>query len=345
MRRRGFTLIELLVVVSIIAVLIALLLPAVNGARESARRTQCVNNLKQLGLAVQNYASAVGALPPTATTNPSTTTNQPTNNFGMKARILPFLEQDLMFNALNQGAIAEAGAGSLGAFSNDTVVTSQIAAFLCPSDINVPVGTRAVNSIARQVGYGSYPNNIGTIFRNNGGRLDGPAYHMGTPSQGGTLTLAKISDGLSNTALFSEWIRGRNLPNSNTGLSRVYDASIAFPSTNGSVPLINYLKGCESSTTPYPAYDAKGPKWLNHNCAEGGGYSHIMTPNLQACFYQGDGSQAGRTLVGASSRHGGGVNVCFLDGSVKFIKNSIAQATWWAIATRAGGEVIDAGSL
>jgi prepilin-type N-terminal cleavage/methylation domain-containing protein/prepilin-type processing-associated H-X9-DG protein len=339
MRRRGFTLIELLVVVSIIAVLIALLLPAVNGAREAARRTQCVNNLKQLGLAVQNYVTSVGALPPTATTDPSGFPKQPTNNFGMKARVLPYLEQVQMYDALNMTDNAEAATRS-----NDTVVTMQIGAFLCPSDINVPVGTRAVNGIARQVGYGSYPNNIGTIFRNNGGKLDGPAYHMGTPSQGGTITLNKISDGLSTTVIWSEWIRGRNLPNSNTGLSRVYDATVAFPSSNGFVNPLNYLNGCMGSTTPYPAYDNKGQKWLNHTCGEGGGYSHIMTPNVKACFFQGDGAQPGRTLVGASSNHPGGVNVCFLDGSVKFLRNSVAHATWWAIATKAGKEVVDAAS-
>jgi len=345
MRRRGFTLIELLVVVSIIAVLIALLLPAVQGARESARRTQCVNNLKQLGLAVQNYASSVGALPPSATTDPSGFPKQPTNNFGMKARVLPFLEQDQMYNALNQGDNAENALGT-----NDTVVTAQVNAFLCPSDINVPIGTRTfVNGVvgARQVHYGNYPNNVGTIFTNNGGKLDGPAYHMGTPAQGGTLTLNKISDGLSNTVIFSEWIRGKNqgATQPKDGLHQVYVASLPFPSANGFVPLLNYLNSCKGSVTIYPAYDHKGMKWLNQACGEGGCYSHIMTPNLQACLFSGEAPHPARTLTGASSNHPGGVNAVFLDGSVKFLKNSISPATWWAIATRAGGEVVDAGSL
>ena len=85
-------------------------------------------------------------------------------------------------------------------------------------------------------------------------------------------------------------------------------------------------------------------KWLNHNCGEGGCYSHIMTPNLHACLFSAVTPDAGKTIIGASSNHPGGVNVCFLDGSVKFIRNSVAQTTWWGIATRAGGEVIDAGS-
>jgi prepilin-type N-terminal cleavage/methylation domain-containing protein/prepilin-type processing-associated H-X9-DG protein len=343
MRRCGFTLIELLVVVAIIAVLIALLLPAVQGARESARRSQCVNNLKQLGLAVNNYATALGALPPTASTTPSTLTHQVMNNFGMKARILPYIEQVVLWNSLNQGGASEAGAGSLAAGSNDTVVTTQVNTFLCPSDINVPIGTYGFlnGTGSRQVGYGSYPNNIGTIFRNNGGRIDGPTYHMGTPSQGGTVTLSKVTDGTSHTAMFSEWIRGRNIATS-TGLQQVYVGGLPFPSSNGNVPLKTYLDSCRNSQTIYPAYDHKGMKWLNDNCAEGGCYSHIMTPNLHACFFSGEGPQAGRTLVGASSNHGGGVNVGFLDGSVKFIKSSVSETIWWAISTRAGGEVVDA---
>src|SRR5438046_4169318 len=94
--RRAFTLIELLVVIAIIGVLIALLLPAVQSAREAARRSQCVNNLKQLGIAIQNYADSNGALPPTGSNGG--------NNFSMKGRLLPFMEQQQVWNALNQSA-------------------------------------------------------------------------------------------------------------------------------------------------------------------------------------------------------------------------------------------------
>ena len=99
-----------------------------------------------------------------------------------------------------------------------------------------------------------------------------------------------------------------------------------------------------TSTTVYPNYDQKGRLAFYDYCGAGGCYSHIMPPNTKACFFSGDGEEAGRTLVGASSNHSGGVNVGFLDGSVKFIKNSISRPTWRALATRDKGEVIDASS-
>ena len=350
MRRRGFTLIELLVVIAIIAVLIALLLPAVQAAREAARRSQCVNNLKQLGLAVMNYESSNGALPPTGTISPSGTPLQNIGNFGMKTRLLPFLEQQALFNTMNMTYNGEAPQGQ-----NDTILTTQLNAFLCPSDANVPtlMYTMFNGSGQKQVGYTSYPNNIGTIASNNGGVLDGPAYIMAAPlnatgAQGGTVTLAGIIDGTSNTVIFSEFIRGRADTVSTTGLHQIFVASIAYPSTNTYVVPTTYSMACQSSTT-LPAASAnenvKGCFWYNDKCSQGGGYSHISTPNLKACLFSNDTDAfQGRTIVGASSYHPGGVNVAMIDGSVRFIKNTVAPVTWWALATKAGNEVISSDS-
>jgi prepilin-type N-terminal cleavage/methylation domain-containing protein/prepilin-type processing-associated H-X9-DG protein len=352
MKRRGFTLIELLVVIAIIAVLIALLLPAVQAAREAGRRAQCVNNLKQMGLAIQNYIDVQGAIPPTAM-NQLGAPNPSSNNFGMKARILPYMEQVGIFNALNQTSNWEQGTGSPpgNEGSNDTVVIQQINTFLCPSDANVPCGTYTFKDgvTKGQTAYGSYPNNLGTIFYNNGGKFDGPAHRMSeaTPNNHGVVvTLPMITDGLSNTVIFSEWVRGRNQNASpSNGVWAIYLSSMAEPTANTTTSVNLYVAPCQSSTTFAANYDHKGQKWGNHNTAEGGGYSHVMMPNTKACFFSNKTTVDIDTLVGASSNHPGGVNVGMLDGSVKFIKNSINPTTWRAIATMNAGEVISADSL
>src|SRR4051794_33036639 len=130
-RRRGFTLIELLVVIAIIAVLIGLLLPAVQAGREAVRRAQCVNNLKQLGLAVANYEGANGALPPSGTG----LGDGDGNDFSMQARLLPFMEQGVIYNSLNQNFWA---ASNSYFAAQTTAVRTRINSFLCPSDANDP---------------------------------------------------------------------------------------------------------------------------------------------------------------------------------------------------------------
>ena len=347
MRRSGFTLIELLVVIAIIAVLIALLLPAVQAAREAARRMQCVNNLKQLGLALQNYASSNSeALPPTGALSPANNPQGPIGNFGMKTRLLPFIEQTSLYNTLNVSFNGFAPSGQ-----NDTILVTQLNAFICPSDANIPnySYTMVNGSGAKQVGFTNYPNNIGTIYRNNGGVYDGPAYLLAAntnsnAAQGGVVTLSSVTDGTSNTVMISEWLKGRG--DTSLGHHQVYKNGIPFPSANTYVPLINYLQPCKNSTTLSGitgAFNYKGAFWFNHKCGQGGGYSHIMTPNLNACVFSTDGDFApGETSIGASSNHPGGVNVAMLDGSVRFVKDTVNQVTWWGLATKSGGEVISA---
>jgi prepilin-type N-terminal cleavage/methylation domain-containing protein/prepilin-type processing-associated H-X9-DG protein len=324
-RWRGFTLIELLVVIAIIAVLIALLLPAVQAAREAARRTQCVNNLKQLGITIQNYHDVNGSLPPTADGSATNT------GFALKPRILPFMEQVAAHNAIN----------FMIPYSypqNWTILTLTLNTLLCPSDGNIPSGASTLNGMSQQVGYTSYPNNIGTFAQNNGGLLDGPAWILGG-SLGPTVALNAITDGLSNTAIFSETLRGRG--DTSFGRYQVYTANIA---NSAATPLSKLYTACMTAPTTTSAYTTVGNTWTDNNCGKGGCYSHIMTPNSRSCWFSNTTLSKNWTMLDASSNHPGGVNAAFLDGSIKFIKNSVSQASWWAIATKAGNEVISADS-
>jgi prepilin-type processing-associated H-X9-DG protein len=240
-------------------------------------------------------------------------------------------------------------------YANATAATTIVNVFICPSDgalnprntINVP-GTGS-----KPYAPASYANNIGTSRTFSGGMFDGPAYQLGASNLGPVVSLASLTDGTSSTALWSEWKRANGVQSaSNPG--EIYQASMQFnaSSTPPSPALVGTLgqsmqavsSTCQSSTTPY-AQD-KGFSYFEDDAGFGGGYSHLNTPNQKACFFKNDvpWGVTDHTLVGASSYHPGGVNVGFLDGSVKFIKDSISYQTWGSIATKAGGEIVSADS-
>jgi prepilin-type processing-associated H-X9-DG protein len=235
-----------------------------------------------------------------------------------------------MYNALNQSFSATD-------ITNTTIHNNaNVASFLCPSDGNYP---------QPNVSATNYPNNVGltrtAVGSNTLGPLDGPAYKMGQSPEDAPVSFATITDGTSNTAIFSEFIKGNNSPSPFTGrLNLVFDTTIS--ETPGQTPLF-WQQQCQQSS-PTAVYDQKGTDWIIQDCGKGGCYSMIMVPNTKACWY-GTGSNTDHTLVGASSNHPGGVNLALLDGSVRFIKNTVSNAAWWALATKAGGEVISADSF
>jgi prepilin-type N-terminal cleavage/methylation domain-containing protein/prepilin-type processing-associated H-X9-DG protein len=343
MQRRGFTLIELLVVIAIIAVLIALLLPAVQAAREAARRAQCVNNLKQLGLGVMNYESSNQCIAPSGTTCGA-------QRYSMKARLLPYMEQQQIFNAFNfnlipyswntGGTIASTCNGiaynddyAYGQASNATAGSAKINTFLCPSDPNPGnTVTNTIGTTAYPVGTSNYPNNDGTERRYTGNKSNGPAWYTGGDGSVGTVvTLASVTDGTHGTAVFSEFVKGRsgaNIP----GVNVVWNKNGQL---GGSGSVQADALDCQNSTTIN--WDYKGEYWNYQDSGRGGTYQHTVLPNTKSCVAGGWGWDG---EIAASSYHSGGVNVLFLDGTVKFIKNSVSYPVWYAIGTMNLGEVV-----
>ena len=356
--RSGFTLIELLVVIAIIAVLIALLLPAVQAAREAARRSQCVNNLKQIALAIQTYHDGNSVLPPTGQ-NPTLPPNVgASNDFSMKARLLPFMEQQPLWNALNQSF-------GFNAAANSTSGSATVSGFLCPSDANKVMRIGGSYNGA-DFGDTNYYNNLGTLLSLAGGLLDGPAWIMGSPnvksqtSYGPPISLASITDGTSNTAIFSEMLMGNSstLPGPGSIYVASTDVTPSVPANPNQGTLAANLKNVSSTycqgSTKLSAMNTQGFSWLSSGNAEGGGYSHVNTPNSKSCWgtSQENASPNGTVInelygnmLTATANHSGGVNMSFLDGSVRFIKNSLNPGTYGSVATYRGSEVISSDAL
>jgi prepilin-type N-terminal cleavage/methylation domain-containing protein/prepilin-type processing-associated H-X9-DG protein len=315
---RGFTLIELLVVTSILSLLIALLMPAVQSAREAARRLSCQNNLKQLGLALANYE-----------------TTHRVNPFGVggggppgivprwspQSQVLPDLEQIALFNSLNFSGIPWTHTPEYSP-PNVTALSVRIAGLLCPSDSD---------EIADSLGHNSYRACAGTLpydLRDDSpdktGRNTGAFWYQSAVGP------AAIRDGTSMTAICSE----RCL-----GVPSRPDILADFFVTTPSIP------GCTLATpglTPeyINAVQLSGGRW-------GDGamfytrYHSILTPNRPSCNFGSD-DWNGQLVVTATSRHPGGVNLMLADGSVRFIKETVSQAVWQALGTIAGGEIVGA---
>jgi prepilin-type N-terminal cleavage/methylation domain-containing protein/prepilin-type processing-associated H-X9-DG protein len=316
-RRSGFTLIELLVVIAIIAVLIGLLVPAVQKVREAAMRAECENNLKQIGLAMHNYESARKRFPVGGLSAPLTTGGAASNASAL-IQLLPYVEQGNIFNKadLNQ---------SMQAAANDPAVTTQeVPIFICPSD----------PSDARIVNYGrcNYLASIGaSATASNTNPLTGGAFHrpVGAPV-GGALgwRIWDIRDGTSCTAAFSEIKRG---PMSGKDPPELIVYEI------GSI-VDNAPTGC-NTTTGIATFSYAGGEYFRAAVLWTGFYTHTVTPNNSTYNYCVDGSLL-KGHIGARSYHPGGVNLLHCDGSVRFVSDSVDATTWARVGSRGDGQPI-----
>jgi prepilin-type N-terminal cleavage/methylation domain-containing protein/prepilin-type processing-associated H-X9-DG protein len=371
--RKGFTLIELLVVIAIISVLIALLLPAVQSAREAARRIQCTNNLKQIGLATHNYLTGMNTFPPGAATNMTSFIEYASwaPNQSSLSLLLPFIDSGPLFNAMNYNFT------TTYAPANNTAQLTFIATFLCPSDPNV-ANHDCNNNYAACMGTTTDSMNSSTQV--GAGWIQwAPGSPPGYSFTGSTglyawavaYSIASCTDGTSNTVAFAETLMGDmkatcpfDDPTGPRALSpaSTYRGNSVFSPTTiwrghdawaNQSGTITGLQACATSMAAPGAIiqDARGYRWSMGMIAYSM-FNTIQTPNdklypfgsCRAPDTNGSHYLDDSSFADANSMHPGGVNVLFGDGSVRFIKDSISRNTWWSLGTRANGEVISSDS-
>jgi prepilin-type processing-associated H-X9-DG protein len=328
-------------VIAIIAVLIAMLLPAVQAAREAARRLQCVNNMKQLGLAVQNYESSNSVLPPQQIVGFSGTRITFKSQWGVTSRLAPFLELGTLYNTINYSL-------KTSDRDNFTAVSTSLKTLICPGEINPqPFTSTSSAGVTSTYAISNYGWCVGDWYT-----FGGPG---GVPNRSAfatnqSKTFAAFTDGTSQTLLAAE-VKGYQtayhncpssvpsnlaspaaMPDPNTVLSVVAGAS-----SSCGTPTVGHTKWCHGDTFNDAFTTALPP---NTRSPSG-------TPPHDSDLVSTDEDDGGPTYSAVTSRsyHPDGVNALFGDGGVRFIKNAINWQTWRALGTVAGGEVISGDSF
>jgi len=321
--RPAFTLIELLVVIAIIGILVALLLPAVQAARESARRTQCINQIKQMALAAIEFHDAKKTFP--------IGRQGDEESFGQHTELFPFLEEGNLANTFNF---------SIPAGQNPARLTT-VGLFICPSDIDDRMLDATI--AGNQVGWGR--NN----YRANAGNAFGITVNSSLPTARETnngvfltneaVRMSQITDGTSHTAMFCESIRG----DGNDNLIEVESDLFQIPNnanTDTTDKVYNRCIGLDLATMSGSKKQTSfgGRNWINGNYMTTR-YNHVMLPNSWSCT-RGNSPNNNGGAVTASSRHGDGVNLALADGSVRFVSSDIELYVWRALGSRNGQEVV-----
>ena len=324
--RSGFTLVELLVVIAIIGILIALLLPAVQAAREAARRMTCTNNLKQLGLAMQNYLATHGGMLPNAGWP---VPNDYPNDHSPLARLLPYCEQKNLHDLIDFNVVM--GHTKYGVAAELRPAAERVIPFfLCPSDGETPVHECTFSGTTIRVAGTNYAMNHGSgmddVFHPSFGATDGLCWVSSK------VRLRDIGDGTTTTLAFTESLRGPCDSPTSTSDVQVYRASgTADAATAASAESGGF------SVSSVSKWDGKRLSFWLRACSPAGPLLNgRFTPNFSMPDLVGGSAK----VTAARSNHPGGVNACFCDGSVRFISESIAQDTWHAIFTRKGGEIV-----
>ena len=308
-RSRGLTIIELLVVILIVGMVVALLVPAVQSARESSRRLQCANNLRQVGIALNHYSVAEQVLPP----------SRDWGLYSFYVPLLPYLDQGSLYSAMNLTAPAMLGLGSSGLEHHAiyTTAVTRISVLICPSDSPAPWQGATTN----------YPGNVGFGFPGTASFRDGV---FEATRSGVSISLNQVADGLSNTVAVSEWVLGAGAATSSNVLGNIYQTAV-----------ISDFERFVATCTAGDQFTARAPwgKWCFWWQAELGWtlYNHNQVVNQRTCS---NGSSIAQSSITAASNHPGGANSLYLDGHVGFLKQTVTLAVWRALGSRSAGETV-----